>query len=446
MKKNRKQSLIKKVILMVFVLMLISLTTMNVITIEFFKAKMLEVKGINQEMVHQIISRSIGLLTVLAVGVALLLMILLAAAIYTMIIKPISVLEQNIGRMSEFDMTADATGVIEKYAKRKDEIGTLSRDYETMRSNIVALIGNINTVSHNLAGSAVNLSESSGSVSGMASQLSATMEDIATGAAAQADEIAAGDRQIIAVSQMIESLQESMGIMSEATQEMAALKESGLKALASVVEDSQNNKDNSHKVYEVICETSEQTKNIQAASAQIQGIADETNMLALNASIEAARAGEAGKGFAVVASEIGNLASATNELTGKIETIIQELVSKMDMTVTMIENMENSIEEEARSVEETEDQFEKIAQHLQKLQEICTTLEESAGEMEGSRSSIVSMIENLSSISQENAASMEEAAAAVEEQTKSIENVSGSSRQVADNADLLTEQIDQFKV
>ncbi len=446
MKGKKQKSIIKKVVVIVFVMLLVSFVSMNVITIEFFKAKMLAIRGIDSSAVQQIVSHSVGILTAMAIGVSLLVMVVLALCIYKMIVKPINALGQNIKRMSEFDLTADTTGMIQKYSKRQDEIGTVSNGYETMRSNMVSLLGTINEVSHSLTDNADNLSKSSINVSSMATELSVTMDDIANGATAQADEIMEGDRQIVGISQMIQALQENMEVMGAATGEMIMLRRSSLEALKTVVEDSHKNKDNSRKVHEVIGETSKQTRKIQAASAQIREIADETNMLALNASIEAARAGEAGKGFAVVASQIGNLASSTNDLTGTIESIIEELVVKMDMTVEMIEEMEQAIDTEAKSVEETEDQFERIASHLQKVQDICDGLVKSAGQMEDSRASIVSMIENLSAISQENAASMEEVAAAVEEQTKSIENVSDSSRQVAENAEQLTGQIDQFIV
>lgn len=446
MKEKKQKSIIQKVVVIVFVMLLVSFVSMNVITIEFFKAKMLAIQGIDQSAVQQIVSDSIGILTVMAIGVSLLVMLVLAFYIYKMIVKPINALGQNIKRMSEFDLTADTTGTIQKYSKRRDEIGTVSNGYETMRNNIVSLLGTINEVSHSLTDNADNLSKSSISVSSMATELSVTMDDLANGATAQADEITEGDRQIVGISHMIQSLQENIEVMGDATKEMIVLRQSSLEALQNVVEDSHKNKDNSQKVHEVIGETSKQTKKIQAASAQIREIADETNMLALNASIEAARAGEAGKGFAVVASEIGNLASATNELTGTIESIIEDLVVKMDMTVEMIEEMEQAIDTEARSVEETEGQFDRIANHLQKVQDICDDLVKSAGQMEDGRVSIVSMIENLSAISQENAASMEEVAAAVEEQTKSIESVSDSSRQVAENAGQLTGQIEQFTV
>lgn len=444
--KQKQKSLIKKIMAIIFLFLIISFVSMNVITIEFFKAKMLAVNGVDRSAVQNIISSSISILTVMAIGISVLLMSVLAVFLYRMVVKPVNVLGQNIKRMSEYDLTADGTNSIEKFSKRKDEIGVLSNGYETMRTNLVTLLGQINEVSHGLASNAENLSGSSESVSSMAVQLSVTMEDIANGATAQADEITEGDRQIMGVSQMIRMLQENMEVMGNAAGEMVLLKDSSLKALQDVVENSRINMDHSHKVHEVIVETSEQTKNIQTASTKIQEIADETNMLALNASIEAARAGEAGKGFAVVASEIGSLAAATNELTSSIEEIIQDLVTKMEMAVKMIASMEKAIGDGASSIEETELQFGKMAEHLHSMQRICNDLEESAGQMEDSRGSIVSMIENLSAISQQNAASVEEVAAAVEEQTKSIENVSAASQQVAANAGQLTSQIDRFIV
>ncbi|MDO4165864.1 MAG: methyl-accepting chemotaxis protein [Eubacteriales bacterium] len=446
MEQKGRLSLIKKVTIIVFILLVVSFVAMNVITIEYFKMRMLSLQGVDTSDVSAIVSNSVVILTGMAVGVSILLMLVLAVVLYRMIVQPVKLLGKNIKRMSEFDLTEDASGAIEKYSKRSDEIGMVSVGYETMRQNIVSLLAEINGVSHSLTEQAMTLSQASGDVSNTAGQLSITVGEIANGATAQADEITEGDRQIIALSDLIQVVQDNMEIMDRATKEVAELRESGLQALNIVVEDSKVNNDNSHKVHEVILETSAQTKNIQSASAQIREIAGETNMLALNASIEAARAGEAGKGFAVVATEIGNLASATNELTATIESIIQDLVTKMDMTVSMMENMGNSMEEESKSMEQTEEQFNRIANHLQKMGEICADLEHSTNQMEASRSSIVSMIENLSAISQENAASMEEAAAAVDEQTHSIENMSASSQQVAEYADHLTSQIEKFKV
>lgn len=168
MKSQTQKSVIKKVIVIVFLLLLVSFVSMNIITIEFFKAKMLAVEGMDRSVIQDIVSGSVGILTVMAAGISVLLMFVLAVILYRMIVKPVNVLGQNIKRMSEYDLTADATNSIEKLKKRQDEIGILSNGYETMRKNMVTLLGQINKVSHGLANNAENLSGSSQSVSSMA--------------------------------------------------------------------------------------------------------------------------------------------------------------------------------------------------------------------------------------------------------------------------------------
>ena len=133
MKGKKQKSIIKKVVVIVFVMLLVSFVSMNVITIEFFKAKMLAIRGIDSSAVQQIVSHSVGILTAMAIGVSLLVMVVLALCIYKMIVKPINALGQNIKRMSEFDLTADTTGMIQKYSKRQDEIGTVSNGYASYK-------------------------------------------------------------------------------------------------------------------------------------------------------------------------------------------------------------------------------------------------------------------------------------------------------------------------
>ena len=407
MKEKKQKSIIQKVVVIVFVMLLVSFVSMNVITIEFFKAKMLAIQGIDQSAVQQIVSDSIGILTVMAIGVSLLVMLVLAFYIYKMIVKPINALGQNIKRMSEFDLTADTTGTIQKYSKRRDEIGTVSNGYETMRNNIVSLLGTINEVSHSLTDNADNLSKSSISVSSMATELSVTMDDLANGATAQADEITEGDRQIVGISHMIQSLQENIEVMGDATKEMIVLRQSSLEALQNVVEDSHKNKDNSQKVHEVIGETSKQTKKIQAASAQIREIADETNMLALNASIEAARAGEAGKGFAVVAGEIGVLAGNTNAAANEIQKMSKEVVEAIQGLGALADKMLHFLEHE-------------ISGDYQKFGELSHGFAEKSDEIRGSMEQLLNNMEEYAEVLQKIRMAMESVGGASEENNAEI--------------------------
>lgn len=401
---------------------------------------------VDQNTMNDILGSSLLKVTITSILCSLVLLVVLSAFVYRVIVLPIKKLGENISRMANYDLTEDKTGVIEKYSGRNDEIGTISKDFESMRQKLINLVQEILSVVKELADQADSLSDVSTKVAEMGDQLSVTVTEVANGATSQAQETAEGQEQVNALSRLIEVVQDNMNILNEATKDVSAIKEQGIRALNVVVANTEENNENSAKVHEVIMETSRQTDRIKEASAQIRDIADQTNLLALNASIEAARAGEAGKGFAVVATEIGNLASSTNDLTVTIEEIILDLVEKMETAVEMINRMQKSSVIQTENVTDTNEKFELIAENIQKMEDRCVQLDESTKNMEKSRNVIVEVVSNLSAISEENAACMEEAAASVEEEAKSIVTVSESSQHVASLADKLTEEIYKFIV
>lgn len=400
---------------------------------------------VDEKSMNQILSSSLIKVTGTSAVCAILLLLVLTSAIYLLILKPLRFLGDNISRMANYDLSADATGVIEKYCERSDEVGMISNNFEAMRTSIIKLVGEIKAVVQSLSGQADSLSSVSEQVAETSGQLSQTVNEVAEGATDQAQETASGQQQISDLSTLIGVVQENMNILNEATNEVSGLKDQGLEALQVVVGNTEKSNSASARVHEVIMETSRQTNKIQEASMQISEIAEQTNLLALNASIEAARAGDAGRGFAVVATEIGHLAGETNELTTRIEEIIRDLIQKMEVAVSVIDTMQESAKEQADSVTDTEKKFNLIAENIQHMETRCQKLDESTKEMEESKNLIIGMVNNLSAISQENAACMEEAAASVEQQTQSIHSVSESSHNVASLAEKLIEEVRQFR-
>lgn len=399
---------------------------------------------VDQSTMNDILSNSQFKVSITSVMCSINLLVILSLVIYLLIIRPIKKLGANISRMANYDLSPDKTGTINRYCKRSDEVGVISNDFETMRLSIIRLVEEITGVVQELAGQAESLSEVSQKVSEMGNQLTQTVNEVANGATSQAQETAEGEEHVSKLSQLIEKVQENMDILNAATGNVSGIKVQGVEALENVVENTERNNANSARVHEVILETSRQTDRIKEASSQIREISAQTNLLALNASIEAARAGDAGRGFAVVATEIGNLAGGTNELTAKIEEIIQDLVQRMEVAVSVIDGMQDSVKEQSESVSDTKDKFDLISDNLQKMEEHCRQLDESTKRMEESRNVIVGVVSNLSAISEENAACMEEAAASVEEQARAVDSVSEASHHVASLADKLTEEINKF--
>lgn len=188
-----------------------------------------------------------------------------------------------------------------------------------------------------------------------------------------------------------------------------------------------------------------QYNSIQDFARIITGIAQQTNLLSLNASIEAARAGEAGKGFAVVADEIRKLAEQSNNFTNDIKTIINELKTKSQNAVDLMQETKYVVEEQATSVKETEGKFKGIAEAIDIIKNIIEKLNQSTSLMVENKDKIIDLTQNLSAISEENAAATEETAASMEEQSATIQEIASAGERLATIAEELKVSIDKFK-
>lgn len=393
-----------------------------------------------------ILVTTIGKLSAVSIILAVIVIILLIVGIRLMLLAPISALAPEIQQMAQYNLTMKNRTLIERYAKRPDEIGLISTSFLNMQEKLTAMIANIHDVAEKMMGQSEELSGICTEVSDSSSQLSKTVEDVAAGATTQAQQTTEGSVQVGKLSDLIENVEENMGRLFEAAGSVETIEQQGVQVLDVLVDKTSANNENSKLVHKVMEETSGQADKIKGASEQIRGIASQTNLLALNASIEAARAGEAGRGFAVVATEIGNLAQETNLLTNEIEAVVHELLDKMKEAVDNIALMEQTTVEQSESVEQTRSKFEEITSTILQMEQKCNILADSTKEMKESRKSIIDVINDLSALSEENAACMEEASASVNLQNTSITKLATSGQEVAVLAEALNQEIEKFTI
>lgn len=393
-----------------------------------------------------ILVTTIGKLCAVSIILAVIVIILLIVGIRLMLLAPISALAPEIQQMAQYNLTMKNRTLIERYAKRPDEIGLISTSFLNMQEKLTAMIANIHDVAEKMMGQSEELSGICTEVSDSSSQLSKTVEDVAAGATTQAQQTTEGSVQVGKLSDLIENVEENMGRLFEAAGSVETIEHQGVEVLDVLVDKTSANNENSKLVHRVMEETSGQADKIKGASEQIRGIASQTNLLALNASIEAARAGEAGRGFAVVATEIGNLAQETNLLTNEIEAVVHELLDKMKEAVENIALMEQTTVEQSESVEQTRSKFEEITSTILQMEQKCNVLADSTKEMKESRKNIIDVINDLSALSEENAACMEEAAASVNLQNTSITKLATSGQEVAVLAEALNQEIAKFTI
>ena len=185
---------------------------------------------------------------------------------------------------------------------------------------------------------------------------------------------------------------------------------------------------------------------ISEATHLITSIAEETNLLALNASIEAARAGEQGKGFGGVASEIQKLAEQTNESATHIEEIVQELLRDAEKAVETMYGVKEIMHTQSDHVEQTESAFEQVQSGVEQSIEGINRISEHTTRLNDAREKVVGIVQNLTSIAEANAAGTEQTSASATEVGAIMEDISGKSTAMRQAAQELDDGMNIFKL
>ncbi len=373
--------------------------------------------------------------------------IMIKLLVNRMVAKPMEVITTVLEKISNYDLnTTEEREKAKKWADNPDEIGKSIRAIRKMVENLKHIVENISTYASNTAATAQELTATAQNTNESASEVASAVTNIAEGATSQAQDTTDAAHSVEdntnALTEMIEVLHE----LTEAIQNISIKKDEGKEALSDLILAGERNKEAAKSVNQTILETNEGAEAISKASEMIQSIADQTNLLALNAAIEAARAGEAGKGFAVVAEEIRKLAEDSNKFTEEIRVIIEGLKQKTQRAVNTIVEVGKIVEEQDKQTYITRDKFNEIEVAVETSRSIVEKIDADSRIIESNNTQIVGVIQNLSAIAEQNAATSQEASASVESQTHSIEDISSASKNLAEIATELQNEVAEFRL
>ena len=192
--------------------------------------------------------------------------------------------------------------------------------------------------------------------------------------------------------------------------------------------------------------TNQSVMKIKDAAQLITSIAEETNMLSLNASIEAARAGEQGRGFAVVASQIQNLAEQSNDSAKLIDSIIVTLIEESNNSMETMLKMKDIMLEQSKQLSHTEDQFSEIYENIEVTKQGVTSIYDTVKNMDEERLMVVELVRKLSEIASDNAAGTQEILASTEMLDGMVKDVSDVSKQLVSVSDNIEKSVSGFTV
>ena len=199
-------------------------------------------------------------------------------------------------------------------------------------------------------------------------------------------------------------------------------------------------------IYEQTNTTNESALKIREATNLITAIADETNLLSLNASIEAARAGEQGRGFAVVAAQIQKLAEQSNESARQIEQIITSLIQDSTKAVETMDEVREIMENQSENVEKTEQMFAMVKSGIDHSIQGVNLIAEKTKSLDEARVNVVDVVQNLTAIAEENAAGTQETSASTVEFGNMMGDIQSSSGKLSSIASDLDESMKIFKL
>lgn len=358
------------------------------------------------------------------------------------IIKPIEKITDMVAKLSGLDLTESSLQA--SINKRKDETGVMGRSIDILRKELANII-------HTLTGHSSHLFEASTTMTASAEETSLAVEqvekaiaEIAQGATAQAQETQTATENVILMGNMIEETNEEVELLRANARKMRDAGNQAIDIIAALNDVNLRTKEAIQIIYDQTNTTNVSAMKIREATDMITDIAEETNLLSLNASIEAARAGEQGRGFAVVAAQIQKLAEQSNESARQIDGIINSLISDSEKSVETMEEVKTVIEQQNENVANTENAFRNVKDGIDKSIEGIRAIAARTQKLDEARIKVVDVVQNLTAIAEENAASTEETSASAAEVGSIIATIAENTKQLNDIASEMEECIKMF--
>ncbi len=336
--------------------------------------------------------------------------------------------------------------VHEKELRVRDEVGDIDRAIANLQKRLSDIVSDIHEMCKNVNSASQSLSGHAEMSSSHLSQIDTAVNEIAQGAGTQAEETQETTENVIVMGDMIEKNNSQIENLNVNAEEMTKAGDSAIDTLKELEAINGKTKNAIDVIYEQTNTTNESAMKIREAINLITDIAEETNLLSLNASIEAARAGEQGRGFAVVAGQIQKLAEQSNESARKIEAIVASLIEDSDKAVETMNEVRQIMEEQSEKVDKTSSMFRQLKTGIDQSVNAVDVIAESTKEIDKTRVSVVDSCQSLTSIAEENAASTEETSAAVSELTGLMEKITSDSRSLKQIAEDLYEEFQFFKI
>lgn len=333
-----------------------------------------------------------------------------------------------------------------KLLKSKDEIGDLSRVTVTLRDAMQRTILEINQNVQKLLEASSLLGTAADNTNGTMNKVRSAVNRIVENSAEQAENSKSTSEHMRLMGENITETSAEVEALNSNAEFMHQSSEKAAETLSNLQHINSEVKRIIGEVQEQTNRTNDSVQQIYKATAFIASIAEETDLLSLNASIEAARAGENGKGFAVVAEQIKKLSEQSNQSSSEIEETAMMLSEDSQKAVEIMQKMQEIIMSQSESMQDTQKVVEEvvaqIANSMQSIQQIKETTEHLANV----RNEVLQAVETLSNIAQDSVSGTKKTYEDTEEVVDTFKQVYMSAEQLREIADQLAGSVQYFHV
>ena len=329
---------------------------------------------------------------------------------------------------------------------RKDEAGALSCNTQTLIDSLSAMIGKISNNTMTLNASSEEMNAAAGQAGNAVGNINDDLHNMLTGAVEQT-----GNAQNIknSIHNMNIHLEKTLGEVDHLSDETKAMLDARNDVDKSLNQLDASNQDVMTEVENIQKQTQQNNESVEkiiAAVSYISDIADQTNLLSLNASIEAARAGETGKGFAVVAEENGKLANQSNEASTEISELVNLLSYNSSQTMDIMDSVQDAMNDQTKKLVETANIFKQLQEHVSHVADGVDIIRDATVQLGKETDEIGKDIKNLSDIAQRNEDTVKGTISFSDEVLGTVNSVTEMSTEVSSSANDMAGVVSHFRM